>query len=116
MVSPADETPVSPSDVQPEELDVAIAVDRYETLTGLRVQAIRRRWAGLRSFVSDHSPVMGFDSEANGFFWLVGQGGFGMMTAPGAAMLAACVIENRTPPSALGGLAALISPNRLRCV
>jgi len=114
MVSPADETPVSPSDVQPEELDIAIAVDRYETLSGVRVQTIRRRWAGLRSFVSDRSPVIGFDSGDNGFFWLVGQGGFGIMTAPGAAKLAACLIQKNKPSRILDGLVSALSPHRLR--
>jgi D-arginine dehydrogenase len=114
MVSPADETPAPPSDAQPEELDVAITVDRYERLTGKTVRTIRKRWAGLRSFVADHSPVLGFDPEADGFFWLVGQGGFGIMTAPGAARLAADLIEGREPSGDLNGLATSISPKRLR--
>jgi D-arginine dehydrogenase len=114
MVSPADETPAPPSDAQPEELDIAITVDRFERLTRQTVRTIRRRWAGLRSFVADHSPVLGFDAEADGFFWLVGQGGFGIMTAPGAARLAAALIEGREPSGDLNGLATSISPIRLR--
>ncbi len=114
MVSPADETPVPPSDVQPEELDVAITVDRYEWLTGQTVRAVRKRWAGLRSFVPDHSPVIGIDPETPGFFWLVGQGGFGIMTAPGAARLAADLIEGRLSDDDPESLAAAVSPRRLR--
>ncbi|MEM8949262.1 MAG: FAD-binding oxidoreductase [Pseudomonadota bacterium] len=114
MVSPADETPVPPSDVQPEELDVAITVDRYETLTGKTVRAIRKRWAGLRTFVPDHSPVIGPDPAATGFFWLAGQGGFGFMTAPGAARLAADLILGRNPDHDLAPLIEAVSPKRLR--
>lgn len=114
MVSPADETPVAPSDVQPEELDVAIAVDRYETLTGISVKRISQRWAGLRSFVSDHSPVIGFDRDAPGFFWLLGQGGFGIMTAPGVAQLAAALIEGRDLDDASERLLPKVTPDRLR--
>lgn len=114
MVSPADETPVSPTDAQPEELDVAIAVDRFETLTGSKVKTIRRSWAGLRSFVSDHSPVIGFDDEALGFFWLAGQGGFGIMTAPGAARLAAGLIGGDELGGDLADVAAKVTPARLR--
>ena len=114
MVSPADETPAPPSDVQPEELDVAIAVDRFETLTGKPVTSIRRRWAGLRSFVSDRNPVIGFDAEARGFFWLAGQGGFGIMTAPGAAGLAADLIGGRTLDGEARRFVADVTPARLR--
>lgn len=114
MVSPADETPSEPTDAQPEELDVAIAVDRFETLTGTRVQKVGRRWAGLRTFVPDHAPVIGFDGEAPGFFWLAGQGGFGVMTAPGAARLASALMSGRRPDDDLAGLEDAVSPARLR--
>ncbi len=112
MVSPADETPSPPTDAQPEELDVAIAVDRYETLTGQTVRTIRRRWAGLRTFMPDHSPAIGFDGEAPGFFWLAGQGGFGFMTAPGAARLAAALILGRTPDEGLLPIMPEVAPSR----
>ncbi|MGI9510740.1 MAG: NAD(P)/FAD-dependent oxidoreductase [Geminicoccaceae bacterium] len=112
MVSPADETPSPPTDAQPEELDVAIAVDRYERLTGRPVKTIRQRWAGLRSFVSDHNPVIGFDDDVPGFFWLAGQGGFGIMTAPGAARLAADLIRERRPSGNLENLLPALSPGR----
>ncbi|MDH3664230.1 MAG: FAD-binding oxidoreductase, partial [Alphaproteobacteria bacterium] len=72
--SPADETPSPPVDAQPEELDVALAVDRIERATVWRIARITRRWAGLRSFVADMTPVVGFDPALRGFFWLAGQG------------------------------------------
>ena len=114
MVSPADETPSPPVDAQPEELDVAIAVDRFERLTGSSVKSIRKRWAGLRSFLPDHNPVIGFDPGAPGFFWLAGQGGFGFMTAPGAAGLASALIEGGSPSGDLQSLAAELAPMRWR--
>ncbi|NQW08594.1 MAG: FAD-binding oxidoreductase [Alphaproteobacteria bacterium] len=76
--SPADETPSPPCDAQPEDLDVAIAIDRIETHTRFRIRRPAARWAGLRSFVADKSPVVGFDPAADGFFWLAGQGGYGI--------------------------------------
>ena len=68
LLSPADESPNPPADVQPEDLDVAIAVDRMEQATTLSVQHVRHRWAGLRSFVADRSPVAGYDPDTAGFF------------------------------------------------
>ncbi|MEZ5932342.1 MAG: FAD-binding oxidoreductase [Alphaproteobacteria bacterium] len=114
MVSPADQTPSEPTDAQPEELDVAIAVDRYETLTGTPVKKLGRRWAGLRSFSPDRELVLGFDPTAAGLFWLAGQGGFGIMTAPGAARLAAALIGGDPPDDDLGGLVDRLSPTRFR--
>lgn len=114
MVSPADETPSPPADAQPEELDVAMAVDRFERLTGTSVKRIRKRWAGLRSFLPDHNPVIGFDPEASGFFWLAGQGGFGFMTAPGAADLASSLIDERSLSVDLQPLVAELAPARWR--
>ena len=113
MVSPADETPAPPSDVQPEELDVAIAVDRFETLTGTTVRSVRRSWAGLRSFVADESPVIGFDPDVSGFFWLAGQGGFGIMTAPAAARLAAALVDEQKVDAMLQLLVPKVAPARM---
>ena len=78
--SPADETPVPPQDAQPEEIDVAITVDRIERATTMKVSRIIRRWAGLRSFVPDGVPVLGYDPDLEGFFWCAGQGGYGIET------------------------------------
>ena len=96
LLSPADETPSAPCDAQPEEIDIAVAVDKFETATGRAVSRVRSRWAGLRSFVADKSPVVGFDPLAPGFFWLVGQGGYGIQTAPAMAR-AACSLAQRKP-------------------
>ena len=78
LCSPADEAPTPPSDAQPEDLDVAICVDRIETAFDLSIRRIESRWAGLRSFAPDRTPVAGFDPRAPGFFWLAGQGGYGI--------------------------------------
>jgi D-arginine dehydrogenase len=86
---PHDETPVEAHDVAPEELDVAMAIDRFETATDWRVVAVERKWAGLRSFTSDRLPVFGFAPETHGFFWCAGQGGVGIQTAPAAGRLCA---------------------------
>lgn len=104
LVSPANEDPVNPQDVQPEELDVAIAVDRVETVTTLQIRKIKRSWAGLRSFVADKTPVVGFAPDAPGFFWLAGQGGYGIQTAPAMGELAAALVQGLPVPAALAAL------------
>jgi D-arginine dehydrogenase len=115
LVSPADETPVAPGDAQPEELDVARAVDRYERLTGQSVRRVAHRWAGLRSFVADEDPVVGPDPEVPSFFWLAGQGGFGIMTAPALARIAASLITTGDAgPNSFGLDPAQLGPARLR--
>ena len=89
LISPHDEIPDVAHDVAPEELDVAIAIDRFEHAVDWRIAALERRWAGLRSFAPDRLPVYGFDCAVPGLFWFAGQGGFGIQTAPAAARLAA---------------------------
>lgn len=111
LVSPANEDAAAPQDVQPEELDVAIAVDRIEAATALRIRQIRRKWAGLRSFVADKSPVVGFAPDAAGFFWLVGQGGYGIQTAAAMGELAAALVQGQALPAALQTLG--VTPNHL---
>jgi D-arginine dehydrogenase len=88
-LSPHDETPCEPCDAAPEEMDVAIAIDRFEKAVDWKIEALERKWAGLRSFAPDRLPVYGFDPHSDGFFWFAGQGGFGIQTAPAAARLAA---------------------------
>ncbi len=95
-LSPHDETPCEPCDSAPEELDVAIAIDRLERTVDWKVERVERSWAGLRSFAPDRRPVYGFDPDVPGFFWCAGQGGFGIQTAPAAAKLAADLILGRT--------------------
>ncbi len=74
LASPADETPVPPGDVQPEEIDLALTIDRIEQATTLKIARIGHEWAGLRSFFPDKTPVAGWSGEAPGFFWIAGQG------------------------------------------
>ena len=92
LISPADATPSPPCDAQPEELDVAIAIDRIETAFDLTIRRVEHKWAGLRSFLPDGVPVAGFDPVCQGFFWLAGQGGYGLQTAPALARTAAALI------------------------
>ena len=100
-LSPHDETPVAPGDVQPEELDVAIAIDRMEQAVDWRVMQVERKWAGLRSFTPDRLPVYGFAPDRPGFFWFAGQGGFGIQTAPAAAAIGAALLLGEAPPSGI---------------
>lgn len=94
-LSPHDETPTEPCDCAPEELDVAIAIDRLEQVVDWRVAAVEHEWAGLRSFAPDRLPVYGFSASGRGFFWCAGQGGFGIQTAPAASALAAALLLGR---------------------
>ena len=115
--SPADETPSAPCDAQPGELDIAIGVDRIETATRLTVRRLASKWAGLRSFVADKTPVAGFDDDSEGFFWLAGQGGYGIQTSPALARAAAALITTGDLPADLkarGLEKATLAPERLR--
>jgi len=115
LASPCDETPSEPCDAVAEDLQVALAVDRLQRATSLEIEHIRRRWAGLRSFVDDRSPVIGVDPDLPGFYWLAGQGGFGIMTSPAAARAAAALIVDGSLPddlSARGLTPEQLSPAR----
>jgi D-arginine dehydrogenase len=90
--SPADETSVVPGDAQPDELDVALTIERIESATHYKIDRVKRKWAGLRSFAPDRLPVYGFDVAKQGFFWCVGQGGWGIQTAPAAGSLCTSLI------------------------
>lgn len=96
-LTPHDETPSEPCDAAPEELDVAIAIDRLEHVVNWRVERVEHKWAGLRSFAPDRAPVYGRDPREPSFFWFAGQGGFGIQTAPAAARLAAQVLLGLSP-------------------
>lgn len=89
LVSPADETPSPPCDAQPDEIDIAVAIDRLQAAATVDVRRVRSRWAGLRSFVKDRSPVVGFDTVQPGFFWVAALGGYGIQTAPALSRVAA---------------------------
>ena len=113
--SPADETPSPPCDAQPEEMDIAIAVERIETATTLSIRRIKNKWAGLRSFVADKNLVVGHDPKVEGFFWLAGQGGYGIQTGEAAGRLAASLALGKGLPAdiaALGVSEAALSPAR----
>jgi len=117
LASPADETAVEPSDVQPEEYDIAEAAAQIEEHTSLRIRRINNKWAGLRSFVADRSPVLGFDEAVPGFFWLAGQGGYGIQTSPAMGEVAAALAMGLEIPARiakLGVTADFLAPGRLR--
>jgi D-arginine dehydrogenase len=101
LLSPGDETPSEPCDAQPDEWDIAIAVERVQAATTLEVRRIRRSWAGLRSFVADRSPVVGYAPDAPGFFWLAGQGGYGIQTSPAMGQLACALVRGEAVPEDL---------------
>jgi D-arginine dehydrogenase len=96
-LSPHDETPCDPCDCAAEEYDVALAIDRFESAFGWRVERVEHSWAGLRSFAPDRLPVYGYAAGGEDFFWCAGQGGFGIQTAPAAAKLAASLLLKRAP-------------------
>lgn len=114
-LSPHDEIDTDPCDAAPEEIDVAIAIDRFEKVVDWPIEAVERRWAGLRSFAPDRIPVYGFDPAAPGFFWCAGQGGFGIQTAPAAAKLAAALLLGAQADEAVAHIdATAFSPARFR--
>ncbi len=101
LCSPADETPSVPCDARAEEIDIAQAIEYINEATTLDVRHVRSSWAGLRSFVGDRSPVVGFDDHANGFFWFVGQGGYGIQISPALARVGAALIRDGEIPAEL---------------
>lgn len=92
LVSPADETPSEPCDARPDDLDVALAVERVNEATVLGLRSVATAWAGLRTFAPDRNPVAGADPAAPGLWWLAGQGGYGIQIAPALARLAAAAV------------------------
>jgi len=106
MVTPCDETPMHPHDVQPDELDVAIAIDRMQQALNIEVKRVEHAWAGLRTFAPDRNLAYGWEASVPGFFWCVGQGGYGIQTAPAAGKLVADMVTGRDP-----GPAGVIIPN-----
>jgi D-arginine dehydrogenase len=104
LCSPADETPSDPCDARPEEIDIALAIDRINEATTLDIRSITSSWAGLRTFSQDRSMVIGPDPDQPTFHWCVGQGGTGIQTAPGAGQLAADLITAGSPGPSFEGL------------
>ncbi|HEY7704236.1 MAG TPA: FAD-binding oxidoreductase [Acidimicrobiia bacterium] len=117
LCSPADETPSEPTDARPDEADIAAAIERINQATTLDLRTVRSSWAGLRSFSPDRSMVIGFEPSSEGFFWLAGQGGIGIMSSPAAARLAAGLILDGHAPADLLDLGLspeTLSPGRFR--
>jgi D-arginine dehydrogenase len=115
--SPANVDPVEPQDVQPEEIDIATAIYAIEQITTLQIRRPSRTWAGLRSFVADGDLVGGFDDAAPGFFWVAGQGGYGVMTSPAMGEACAALVRGQAIPPHLarfGLTPEMLSPRRLR--
>ena len=113
--SPANEDPVEPQDVQPEELDIALGIQRIEEATSLRIRRPTRTWAGLRSFVADGDLVGGYDPKRKGFFWLAAQGGYGIQTSPAMGETCAALVRGEPVPGRVaefGLTAAMLSPAR----
>jgi D-arginine dehydrogenase len=115
MISPADETDTVPHDVQPDELDIAIAVDRMQQAMDIEVRRVEHSWAGLRTFAPDRSLAIGWDHAAEGFFWSVGQGGYGIQTSPAAGRFVADLVLGRDPGEA-GSIARQVDPGRFATV
>ena len=107
LVSPVDETPSEPCDARPETTDIALGVEQLEAATTLQVRGVRRTWAGLRTFAADSVPAAGFDPDHPGFFWLAGQGGYGIKTAPALGRFCAALILDEAPPVPQGAVDAL---------
>ena len=113
LVSPVDETPSEPCDARPETTDIALGVEELEAATTLRVRGVRRTWAGLRTFTTDRLSAVGFDPDNPGFFWLAGQGGFGIQTSPALGRLSAALILGEAPSLGPEAVEAL-DPARFR--
>lgn len=113
MVSPAEEDPVEPHDAWADDMVLAEGLFRFEQAVTMEVTRVVRNWAGLRTFAPDRTPVVGFDPSDDGFFWLAGQGGYGIQTAPALSQLASDLCCGRTPSLAEETVSAL-SPRRFR--
>ncbi len=112
MVSPADEELMEPHDAFAEDMTILEGIDRFEQAVTITVERVEHSWAGLRTFVADKVPVVGWDASAKGFFWLAGQGGYGFQTAPAMSQLAAAIITDQNLSETQNGLASALSPHR----
>ena len=114
--SPANADPVAPHDVQPEELDIAMGLYQIEEHTSLTIRRPQHTWAGLRSFVADGDLVGGYAEDAESFFWVAAQGGYGIQTSAAMGEACAALIRHQPLPAhiaAFGLSAAMLSPARL---
>ena len=113
LVSPADETLSPPCDAQPEDLDIALAIDRFQGVSNLSVKRIQSRWAGLRTFAPDGNFVVGADPRLVGYFWFAGQGGYGFQSAPAMAALICRLVLNQAVPNHQVAILRQLVPDRL---
>jgi D-arginine dehydrogenase len=111
-VSPAEEIPVDAHDAYVDDMVLAEGLDRFEQAVDYPVSRVERSWAGLRSFAPDRTPVVGFDPRAEGFFWLAGQGGYGIQTSPALSRLAGQLIRRTEPSDGLGAIVPALDPGR----
>jgi D-arginine dehydrogenase len=117
LISPADRTVLQPQDVQADELDVAVAVDRFETMTNWAIKKVTHRWAGFRTLTPDEEPVVGFDTVVPSFLWAAGFGGFGIQAAFAAGSCCEALLTNGSLPPELamhGVSLERLSPGRSR--
>ncbi len=115
LCSLSEENPSKPTDAKAEELDVALAIDRIQTISSLHLRTVKTTWAGLRTFAPDRNPVFGWDDSVDGFMWMVGQGGCGIVSAPAAGQVAGALIRNEPLPTAITNLGLTnqsLSPRR----
>jgi len=115
--SAASELPSEPLDAKPPELDIALGIERINEATSFSIRSVRNTWAGLRTFAPDRVPAVGFDPQAPGFFWLVGQGGYGIKTSPAIGELAASLILSDGVPERIAGFGVtreMLAPDRFR--
>jgi D-arginine dehydrogenase len=116
-MSPAGETPVDPHDAFADDLDVALAADRVQQIADIPVRPIEHQWAGLRTFASDKTLVVGYGPDRPGFLWLVGQGGYGFQAAPALSRAAAALLRGEPVPDDLadrGIISRDLDPARFR--
>ena len=116
LISPANEDPMQACDVQPYEMDVALCIDRIERAFSLKIEKIISKWAGLRSFVADKQPVIGYSAQTEGFFWLAGQGGYGIQTSPAISYFASSLILGEPLPQSCtdeGLTPEMLCPSRI---
>ena len=114
FASPMDEVPSEPCDAQPGEYEVALAAHRMEERTTVAVRQIHSKWAGLRTFTRDRHPAVGFAPDAEGFFWLAGQGGFGLQTSPAMAAIVESLVTRSPWPIADVAREALLADRFVR--
>lgn len=109
LCSLSEENPSEPMDARPEEIDVALAIERIQTVSTLQLRSVRTTWAGLRTFSPDRNPVFGWDDSVDGFLWLVGQGGCGIVSSPAAGSIVGALVRGEELPSKLADLGLTVS-------